>query len=47
MKQLFGAKPAEFCMHSMLWIAANRKKEDTFPMSIIGETCRPPESDDC
>jgi len=42
MKQPFGAKPAGFYMRSMLWIAANRKKEDAAPVSMIGRNCRPP-----
>jgi hypothetical protein len=42
MKQPFGAKRAGFYMPSMLWIAANHKKEDAAPVLMIGETCRPP-----
>ena len=41
MKQRFGAKRAGFCMRLMLWIAANRKKEDTARLSKIGEIFRP------
>ena len=43
MKQPFGAKPVEFYMRSMFWVAANRKKEDAAPVSMIGENCRSPQ----
>jgi hypothetical protein len=42
MKQPFGAKPAGSYMCSMRWIAANHKKEDAAPASMIGENCQRP-----
>ena len=42
MKQPFGAKPAGFSTRSMLWIAANRKKEDAAPVSMTARSADPP-----
>jgi hypothetical protein len=46
MKETCGAKRAGSSMRSMPWIAANRKKGDGAPVSVIGENCQPPMFDD-
>ena len=41
MKQPFGAKSAESCLRSMLWIAANPRREDAVSVSAAYKNCRP------
>ena len=35
------AKSARYCLRSMPWIAANRRKEGAVPVSAAGKTCWP------
>ena len=41
MEQPCGAKPARFCLPSMHWVGANRKKERAVSISVAGKICCP------